>query len=261
MVRLRDAGVDSPRRDCMVLAEDLLEKDRSWVNAHGEHELTTEQVKHLNNMIDRRANREPLAYIRGKAWFYKRFFKVTPEVLIPRPESENFIELLLELRQKTSLKNPCVADIGTGSGALGVTAALEIPGSDVHLYDIDPAALEIAKQNAELHGLGLKCYESDLLAGLQHEYDVILANLPYVPEDLVTSPEIKTEPELALFSGPDGLDHYHKFWQQITKLKRRPRYILTESLETQHEALTEFAKLGGYELQETKVLVQVFRIK
>lgn len=260
MIKLRDAGVDSPRRDCMVLVEDLLGKDRSWVNAHGEYELTEEQVASLDRQIKKRLNRVPLAYIRGKAWFYKRFFEVNLDVLIPRPESESFIELLLEMHKEKSLENSRIADIGTGSGALGITAALEIPGASVDLYDVSDAALDMARKNANNHEVPLGFYKSDLLDDLKDRYDILLANLPYVPDDLVTSPEIKAEPKLALFSGDDGLDHYQRFWQQTKDLGHKPKYILAESLEDQHGELEKMAKKAGYNLQKTEVLVQQFTL-
>lgn len=255
MVRLRNAGVDSPRRDCMVLVEDLLGKDRSWVNAHGEHELTDAQVTKLEQQIKKRLNRVPLAYIRGKVWFYKRFFTVNPHVLIPRPESESFITLIKNL----DLKNPTIADIGTGSGCLGITTALESPNATVDLYDIDNKALAVTQMNARQHRVSANFYQSDLLEKLRPiQYDVLLANLPYVPDGVVTSPEIETEPKIALFSGKDGLDHYKKFWQQIEKLQQKPRYVLTESLEHQHKELEKQANTAGYRLVTTDTLVQMF---
>src|SRR5690606_5411278 len=101
---------DAPRRDCLVLLEDTIKKDRAWVVAHPEYELDQKVVQQLNALITKRANREPLAYIRGKAWFYRRFFTVTPDVLIPRPESETIIELLLKLKLKPK---QTIIDIGT----------------------------------------------------------------------------------------------------------------------------------------------------
>jgi release factor glutamine methyltransferase len=257
MVKLRDAGVDSPRRDCMVLLEDLLNKDRSWVNAHGEHKLTDKQITTLDQQIKKRLNRIPLAYIRGKAWFYKRFFTVNPDVLIPRPESESFIEILRIIE----INSPRIADIGTGSGALGITAALELSDASVDLYDISDEALAVAAMNVKKYDLALSCFKSDLLQNLKENYDILLANLPYVPESLVTSPEIETEPQIALFSGEDGLDHYRKFWQQVKNLSLKPQYILTEALENQHLSLSRMAEESGYRVCKTDVLVQQFRLE
>src|SRR3990167_8175782 len=94
MIKLQKAGVDSPRRDALVLLEDTLEKDRAWVLAHPEHSIQSQALEKVGRLIKRRIEREPLAYIRGKAWFYGRFFGVNPRVLIPRPESESFINIL-----------------------------------------------------------------------------------------------------------------------------------------------------------------------
>ncbi|MBI5357350.1 peptide chain release factor N(5)-glutamine methyltransferase [Candidatus Saccharibacteria bacterium] len=255
MKKLVAAGVDSPRRDCLVLVEDLLDKDRSWVNAHAEYELNDEQISVLDEQLKRRINREPLAYIRGKAWFYKRFFEVNPDVLIPRPESESFIELLKELDVGT------VVDVGTGSGCLAITAKLELPQTQVFATDISSEALKVAQKNALNHKTEINFVQGNFLEPINEldlENYAILANLPYVPNDLVTSPEIKTEPELALFSGTDGLDHYRQFWKQVNELHAKPKYILTESLENQHEQLEKLAKESSYRLLKTDVLVQLF---
>lgn len=255
MKRLVEAGVDSPRRDCLVFIEDLLNKDRSWVNAHAEYELSDEQIYVLNDKLKLRINREPLAYIRGKAWFYKRFFEVSPDVLIPRPESESFIELVKEIKPKT------VVDIGTGSGCLAITTKLELPETQVFATDINDAALKVAQKNAQKHNVEINFVQGDLLEPMKKlELDdfVILANLPYVPNHLVTSPEIETEPEMALFSGKDGLDHYRKFWSQVRELNIKPINILAESLESQHKSLDIMAKEAGYKLDKTDILVQLF---
>lgn len=257
MKKLVEAGVDSPRRDCLVFLEDLLGKDRSWVNAHAEYELDNKQISALNARLKRRIDREPLAYVRGKAWFYKRFFEVTPDVLIPRPESESFIELIKELQPKT------VVDIGTGSGCLAITTKLELPKTQVFATDISEQALKVAQKNAINHKVEINFVQGNLLEPLESlnlNNFVILTNLPYVPENLVTSPEIETEPEIALFSGKDGLDHYREFWQQVANLKVKPEYILTESLESQHKNIEKIAQEAKYSLEKTDILVQVFKL-
>lgn len=254
MVRLKEAGVPNGRTDCLVLLTDLLNVDKSWVHTHPEHELDDLQYRELEHRLVKRLEHIPLAYIRGFIEFYGRKFTVNSRVLIPRPESESFIDLLKEL----DLRKPAIADIGTGSGCLGISAALEIPDTTVHLYDIDSDALAIANHNARHYDLKLQYYPSDLLENLRPPYDVLLANLPYVPETLITSPEITKEPALALFSGKDGLDHYRKFWQQVAELEIQPQYILTESLEDQHEALHTLAQGADYRHLKTDVLVSVY---
>lgn len=255
MGKLGEAGVDSPRRDALVLLEDTLGKDRAWVLSHPEYELGEGELKAVNNLVARRVQREPLAYIREKAWFYGRFFKVNNKVLIPRPESEDFIDLLKEFEPKT------IIDIGTGSGALAITAKLELPESEVIATDIDASALEIANKNAHTHTVSIEFLQGSLLEPLRSmslkDYTIV-ANLPYVPNKLITSPEIIKEPKLALFSGADGLDHYRELWGQIANLDQKPDYVLLESLESQQEKLEELAQEYKYKLTKTDRLVSVF---
>lgn len=270
MIKLHDADVPNGRTDVLVLLADLFDTDKSWVHTHPEQELDALQLRELDSRLKKRLNHTPLAYIRGFKEFYGRPFTVNSRVLVPRPESESFITLAKTI----DLEMPRIADIGTGSGCLGITAALEMPEATVHLYDIDPGALGVAHHNALQHSLKLQYFEADLLTNLSGgPYDILLANLPYVPKNLVTSPEITREPALALFSGLDGLDHYRQLWKQVRTLPRnlaqqsgsvvparRPNYILTESLETQHGSLETLAKNAGYKLVKTDVLVQLFTI-
>lgn len=253
MKKLNEAGVDSPRRDCLVLVEDLLNKDRSWVNAHSDFRLSNGQIKKLDMQVNRRIKRKPLAYIRGKAWFYGRFFEVNPDVLIPRPESEGFIKLLKNIRPKS------IADIGTGSGCLAITVKLELPETEVIATDIDKKTLAVARKNAENHGVKVKFIEGSLLEPIKDHAEVVMANLPYVPDGLITSEEINYEPKNALFSGKDGLDHYRKFWEQVKGSAKKPTHILTESLENQHEQMKKLAAAAGYALEKTDILVQQFK--
>lgn len=255
MVRLKEAGVPNGRTDCLVLLSDLFETDKSWVHTHPEYELDELHKRELEHKLTQRLNHIPLAYIRGFIEFYGRKFLVNSSVLIPRPESESFIELLKELQ----LETPRIADIGTGSGCIGITGALELPDATVDLYDIEDAALAVARLNAGQYNLDLTFRLSDLLTSLEDSYDVLAANLPYVPDKLITSPEITKEPALALFSGDDGLDHYRKFWQQVSELNHHPSYILTEALENQHDAITSMAQKAGYELIKIDVLVALYK--
>lgn len=262
MKRLHKAGVDSPRRDSLVLIEDLLDKDRSWVNAHAEFELTKDQIKKLDTQLKRRVGREPLAYIRGKAWFYGRFFEVNPDVMIPRPESESFIEFLKEIKPGKLI------DIGTGSGCLAITAKLELPQTEVIAIDNSQNALKIAQKNAKNHTVNINFYKSNMFdpkdmfesSGdrTKNETLVVVANLPYVPENLITGPEIEHEPASALFSGKDGFDHYREFFGQVGRLEQKPKFILTESLKDQHKTMAGLAENTGYRLIKTDLLVQLF---
>lgn len=255
MISLQKAGVPSGRTDALVMLADQFKQDKSWVHTHPETVLARHQLLALNHKLKRRTQRIPLAYIRGFQEFYGRRFKVTPHVLIPRPESESFIELVREFAGEM----PWIADIGTGSGCLAITAALELPEATVHAYDLDPDALNLARRNARSHHAHLRFYQSNLLSRLRKvSYDFILTNLPYVPKDMITSPEITKEPGLALFSGSDGMDHYRVFWQQISALPTPPQYIMTESLTEQHDLMRTLASQARYKFIKSDILVQVF---
>lgn len=256
MVRLKRADIPNGRTDALVLLSDLFDVDKSWVHTNPDHILDELQLREINFLLDKRIDHTPLAYIRGHTEFYKRQFLVNSQVLVPRPESESFITIAKTLEFEV----PRIADIGTGSGCLGISAGLEISDAIVHLYDISPEALAVARHNATALDQSVMLYQSDLLQNLQHGlYDIVLANLPYVPKNLITGPEILREPAIALFSGIDGLQHYRRFWQQTRELKIQPRYILTESLENQHGSVQTLAKNAGYRLMRTDVLVQLFK--
>ncbi len=253
--RLEDAGIGSARLDCLILLEDCLQKDRAWLLAHPEYEIKPEQVSRLNKQIARRATHEPLAYIRGFSEFYGRKFKVNRRVLEPRPESETMIDLLKQLNLPAGAK---LADVGTGSGCLGITAAMELDTTYVDLFDIDASALGVAKHNAGLHELHLNAQKRDLLRNSHTRYDVVLANLPYIPDHWSIHKSVAAEPKIALNGGKEGLDTYRRLFQQIGGFKHPPLFVLTESLPPQHEKLAEIAAHAGYKLVRSQDLIQVF---
>jgi release factor glutamine methyltransferase len=253
--KLKAAGIGSARLDVLILLEDSLHKDRAWLLAHPEHEITNEQAGKLQAKLARRARHIPLSYIRGHSEFYGRRFKLNRHVLEPRPESETMIELAKKLNLP---KNPVIADVGTGSGALGITAALEIHGAQVDLYDISASALAVAKHNTHLHELHLHCRKMNLLSRPLRPYDIILANLPYVPNDWKINQAAMAEPKIAIFGGPDGLDVYRKLFAQLHRFTWNPRFVLTESLPPQHDKLAEIAQQAGSKLHQTDDFIQVF---
>lgn len=256
--KLKAADIGSARLDALILLEDVLHKDRSWLLANSEVELSQNQQDRLEKQLDRRAGHEPLAYIRGFTDFYGRKFKVNHRVLEPRPESETMIELLKGLKIAKDAK---IADIGTGSGAIGITAALELHNHNVDLYDIDASALAVAKHNCVLHELHLRTSKRDLLRNNHKPYDVILANLPYIPTTWKLHETVKMEPKIALFGGPDGLDIYRRLFEQLTHFKWRPKYVLSESLPPQQADLASIARIAGFGLQKSADFVQVFSSK
>lgn len=252
---LDTAGVPSARLDCLILLEDALNLNRAAILAHPEAAVTPPQLSKLNKQITQRANHTPLAYIRGRAPFFGREFAVNRHVLVPRPETETMIEMLKNLPLPP---HPALADIGTGTGCIGVTAALEIKGARTVLYDIDPEALKVAARNIKDLNAKVTYRKADLLAA-KPEADVLLANLPYVPERYSINQAAEHEPKLAIFGGKDGLNLYRRFWDQVTGLPKKPKFVLTESLPPQHDDLSALAKSSGYELYQTQDFIQIFK--
>jgi release factor glutamine methyltransferase len=253
--KLEKAHIGSAQLDALILLEDELGKDRSYIFAHPEEEISKSKLKRLDPKLKRREKHLPLAYIRGFTEFYGRRFKVNRRVLEPRPESETMIELLKQLGLP---RNALIADVGTGSGALGITAALELRNHNVDLYDIDANALAVAKHNCILHELHLKVTKRDLLRNTHKHYDVILANLPYVPQHWKINQAATMEPKIAIFGGKNGLDIYHRFFEQLTRFSWRPKFVFTESLPPQHEDLAQFAQTAGFRLNKTEDFIQLF---
>ena len=272
--KLTQAGIGTARLDALVLLEDVTGIDRAKLLAEPDMELSPEQVGKLEKLLNRRARHEPLAYIRGKTEFYGREFLLTPAVLEPRPESETMIDLLKELAAGSmavpgsghlkTKNSPAevpgwrIADVGTGSGALGITAKLELPNSQVELLEIDPNAIKVAKTNVDKFTLNISVIKTDLLDGSNQNYDVFLCNLPYVPDYYQINTAALHEPKIAIFGGPDGLDLYRKLFDQIKKLQHHPLYILLEALPPSHQQLTEIARQASYDLIKTEDFIQLF---
>ncbi|MBX4201914.1 peptide chain release factor N(5)-glutamine methyltransferase [Candidatus Saccharibacteria bacterium] len=262
--QLKDAGIGSPRLDILILLEDALHRERSWILAHPEHEITDIQIRRIERKLARRAKHIPLAYIRGHSEFYGRSFKVNRHTLEPRPESENMITLLKNLLQNNSSVykyRPCrVADVGTGCGALGITAMLELEGLQADLYDISASALAVAKHNAHLHELQhVHARKMNLLSRPLRPYDVILANLPYVPTTWKINEAALHEPKIAIFGGNDGMDVYRKLFAQLARFTWKPSYVFCEALPPHHKKLAGIADDAGFELYKTDDFIQVFR--
>jgi release factor glutamine methyltransferase len=257
---LQAAGVGTARLDALVLLENATGKDRGWLLAHPESELEDKILRQLQQQVERRSRHEPLAYIRGKTEFYGREFIVSNAVLEPRPESETMIDLLKSL---TLPDNATIIDIGTGSGALAITAKLELPDTTVTAADIDPKCLEIARKNAGKHGTDISFLQGDLLqpvldAGYDLARTTLLCNLPYVPNGFNINTAAGHEPRHAIFGGLDGLDLYRTLFAQLADMPTKPLYICCESLPTQHKTLAHLARSRGLALATSEDFIQIF---
>jgi release factor glutamine methyltransferase len=256
--RLEEAGIATARLDSIVLLEDTIKRDRSWLLAHPEHVLRSIDVHKLSCSLAKRTRHEPLAYIRGKTEFYGREFVINHKVLEPRPESETMIEICKQL----SLPNDTVIiDIGTGSGALAITIKLELPRANVIATDLDPNCLKVASKNAIKMGVQIQFLLGDLLSPLNNlriKPTMLLCNLPYVPDSFRINPAALQEPRMAIFGGPDGLYVYRKLFKQLNTSKLSPKFILTEALPPQHDVITAMAKECSYELEKDDDFIQLF---
>lgn len=211
---LADADLQGVRLEAQVLVAHVLGLERAQLYAYPERELTTEQELAYHALLKRRVHREPMAYILGHKEFYGLDFYVDQRVLIPRPETELLVESALAyIRSRLDGGSvPLVADIGTGSGAIPITIAVEEPRLPyLFACDISASALEVAHINCERHQVTerVRLLQGDLLASLPEPVDILLANLPYVGThemDAMVPDVLSYEPHQALFSGPDGLD-------------------------------------------------------
>lgn len=220
---LTEASCAIARRDAETLLAHLLGCDRAWMLAHITDELDGSIHVRLRELVERRAHNEPLQYLTGMQEFYGLSLRVTPDVLIPRPETEHLVEAVLAwaAARSSSERRPLrVADVGTGSGAIAIALARDLPGAQITAFDLSSAALSVARENAAAHRCPdrIVFQQNDLLADVTPaSFDVVVSNPPYVAlrEAPTLAPEVvKYEPHTALFAGDDGLRIYERLIPQ-----------------------------------------------
>lgn len=218
-----EAISDAPQAEAHLLLEHLTKLSRTDLILNRQEVLTKAQRETLDVWLERRRNREPLQHILGVAPFYGLELNVTPDVLIPRPETERLVELVLN--DISELASPKILDVGTGSGAVALALKQEKPDAVIMATDVSEAALRVARRNARDLGLEVSFVLSNLLTNDEVEtfartLDILVANLPYLPErDRETvSPEVDHDPHLALYAGADGLDLFKRLATQAFKL-------------------------------------------
>lgn len=236
------SGISSARLDAELILAETLQESRTFLHAHSNDTLNPQRCNIANARISLRAKRVPLAYILGRKDFYGRTFLVSPDVLIPRPESEDMITSFLSYSTNQHAQKTLI-DVGTGSGCLGITAALECPTLRVILSDIDHQALRIAHKNAHLLHATIKIQHQSLLSKQVEPVDYIFANLPYVDRSWETSPELTYEPALALYADEGGLYLILQLIRQATHHLNRDGFIFIEADPEQHHTIiTEAVK-------------------
>jgi release factor glutamine methyltransferase len=229
IARLRDADVPSFTLAAELLLLHVAGRDRTWLYAHPEDEIASQQEERFFSLVARRAGGEPTQYLTGKQEFWGLEFEVTPDVLIPRPETEHVIEVALDRlalreiragrKQTLSGEGLRVADIGTGSGCIAVSLAKDLPGARIVATDISPEALEVAQRNAARHKFAdqIEFFRANLLEGVssstaaRRRFDLIASNPPYIGrrEGPTLQREVRDhEPEVALYGGEEGYELY-----------------------------------------------------
>lgn len=224
---LEEAWVAVPRLTAEVLLMHAIGCERSWLYAHSGDELREVWWIHYGRYLHERLQGKPTQYITGHQEFYGREFRVTPEVLIPRPETEHLVEAAL----KRAAGAATVVDIGTGSGAIAVTLALET-GARVFAVDISVAALRIASENARALGAKLDFAACDLSSAFTAGvFDLVISNPPYVPalDRTTIQREVREyEPPVALYGGGDGLDVYRRLVPEARRLLKPGGWLMME---------------------------------
>lgn len=240
---------DTPTLDASVLIAHITNKSRSWVMAHLEMTLTPEQQTNLDKSLARLEHGEPFPYVLGNWEFFGSDFEITPDVLIPRPETELLVEKAIGWLQQHPDRR-IIADIGTGSGAIAVSLAVNIPEAIILATDISPKALQVAKRNAEKHNVSnrIEFFECDLLpdqstiANRKSKIELLCANLPYVPTyTLSRLPIFGREPTVAIDGGEDGLELFRKLLNIIPHWLSPSGLILLEIESTLGEQAMQLA--------------------
>jgi release factor glutamine methyltransferase len=238
-----------PPLEARVLLAHTLGSTREVLIAHPEREVNGEAARKFEHLVVRRRAGEPVAYLFGEREFYGRSFVVTPAVLIPRPETELLVQLALEhARGFASLK---VLDLGTGSGCIAISLALELPDAEVIASDVSAAALGVARTNASRLGARVRFIESDWYAAVADSFDVIVANPPYVAEGDPHLSELRYEPESALVAREDGLAGLQWTIAGAREHLRASGKVLVEHGYDQAAAVREIFAGAGFEAIRT----------
>lgn len=230
---LEAAGIPDARLEAEVMVMAVMRMTRQNIFAEQESAVAAHQAAELAGVVAQRLERVPLAYILGYREFYGINVAVTPDVLIPRPETEGLVEHTLFMAlMGMETRELTIADVGTGSGAIAVNLAIHLPAARIYAVDLSEAALDVAAWNIRAHAVAdrVRLGHGDLLEPLPGPVDVIVANLPYIPTGRIPTlqPEVRQEPPLALDGGMDGLDLVRRLLAQAPDKLNSPGVILLE---------------------------------
>ena len=253
---LINAGVPEARREAGSLLSFIINKDRTFLFSHAEDQLSDDSLRRFDEFVGRRASGEPLQYITGVQDFYGREFRVTPDVLIPRPETELLVEAAIELVDS----EPFICDVGTGSGCIVVTLLCELQNARAVAVDKSPAALEVAKLNARNHSVLDRmefavsdCF--DALAANRYQFDMVASNPPYVSAEMMAGLQREVrdhEPFVALSPGPDGLSIIRRLMLEAPAFLKDAGYLIMEIGFDQSEAVKSLVDESVWQLLEIR---------
>ena len=247
----KEKSFDNPRIEIEALLQHIIGCKKIDLYLQFEKTVKPKDLITLRGLIKRRVNREPMQYIIGSSEFYGRKFFVNQDVLIPRPETEKLIDVSIDILSKK--ENPIILDVGTGSGCIGVTIALEIPFSSVIAIDISNSALSTAKKNADMYGLkNIQFINLDIFSqDINHTADMLISNPPYISQEEIPGlmSDVKDfEPMVALTDNSDGLEFYRKFSNIIPQVVKKNGVTILEVGRGDHpERVKEIFSKAGYD--------------
>ena len=247
---LQTAGLEQPRREAQILLTAIINQPLAWLYAHDQESLSVAEWERYQEWLTRRAQGEPFAYLVGEKEFMGLSFTVTPQVLIPRPETEFLVEVTVDLLRE--IKNPRILEVGVGSGAVAISLAVLLPEAQVTAVDYSAEALAVANSNATRHGVAkrIRLLQGDLYTPVRGEsFDAVVSNPPYIPaaEIAQLQRDVKDfEPHLALDGGADGLDFYRRLTGELHTLSTIPKLLAFEVGDNQADAVTGLCQSAGY---------------
>ena len=229
MIMLKGNNIDSPKLKSRLLLQYILKKPRQYLIVYDNEEVgKKEQWEYFVN-IEKLANGVPLQHITHHQEFMKMDFYVDENVLIPRPDTEILVEEVIKIASK--MEKPKILDLCTGSGAIAISIAKNVPDAEIYAIDISQKAIEVARKNAKDLGVNVKFIKSNLFSKMDKmKFDIIVSNPPYIKKDVMKnlSKEVRKEPELALDGGIDGLDFYRKITKQAIEYLKFGSYLCFE---------------------------------
>lgn len=250
---LREQDIPNPRLDAEVLLARVLDADRSFLYRHGGRDLAEDEEESFARLVSRRSAREPVAYILGKKEFWSLTFEVNADVLIPRPETEVVVEEVLRIAKDMGKRGIEILDVGTGSGAIAISLAIELPGSSVLALDVSFPALKAAQRNARTHGVEDRIVFicGNLYEPLAEKFDIVVSNPPYIAEkdyEALGEDVRKYEPRRALVAGPAGTEaHAALIHGAAATLKPGGWLVMEMDGEQEHTIGSMFVASGMFE--------------